>query len=216
MIASAKDYLDSIAAVPPENYRGVSTTDLLVYVVSQMQEHEINLTFELIVVAAHRFFPEAFSLVGFPEHADSSRVGRTLLQCRPKYRGLIKGSASSRFVITEVGRARAVEVGERIVSGHPTVKPARRGKPRAIVDRIEQEVKGSAAFTSWRDGQPISEYDFYHFLHLLPGSSRASARENFQAIIEVAKDSSEPSVRNFLAALKTQYAKELGHDLSQT
>ena len=215
MISSAKGYLDDITAVPPDRYRGISTTDLLVYAAVQLQEHGLSLTFEPIVIAAYRFFPETFSLVGFPEHPDSSRVGRTLLQCRPKYRGLIKGSASSQFVITELGRTRAAEVGERLAGGYPAVRPARRGQPRANVDRIEQEVKDSAAFASWRDGQPISEYDFYHFLHLLPGSSRESVRENFQAIVDVAKESQEPDVRNFLAALKTQYAKELKHDISQ-
>lgn len=209
MISSAKTYLDDLTAFRHDQYHGVSTTDLLVYVATQMEAHGVKLTFEPIVVAAYRMFPEAFSLVGFPEYPDASRIGRTLLQCRPKYRGLIRGGASSGFVITELGRARAVEVAQRLTSGLPATRPGRRrSAPRAILDRIEHEVRDSSAFASWRASEPISEYDFYHFLHLLPGSSKESVRENFQAISDVAKDSQDPQIRNFLAALKAQYTKE--------
>jgi len=209
VISSPNDYLSEISAVPSERYQGISTTDLLVYVVSRMQEHDVKLTFEQIVVAAYQFFPEAFSLVGFKQYPDASRVGRTLLQCRPKYRGLIRGSASSQFVITELGRERAAEVGQRIASGNSAAKPLRRGAPRAILDRIEQEIRDSSAFASWRDGETISEYDFYHFLHLLPGASNQSVYENFQAMADVIKGSKQSDVHEFLAHLRAQYPKEL-------
>jgi hypothetical protein len=210
MISTAKGFLDELAAFPPDNYRGISTTDLIVYVASEMESHGVKLAFEPIVAAAFRMFPKAFALVGFPEYPDASRVGRTLLQCRPKYRGLIRGGASSGFVITELGRVRADEVAVRLSSGKSEPRVVRRrAAPRAILDRIEQEVRDSAAFTSWRANQRVSEYDFYYFLHLLPGSSKASVSENFNAIDDVAKDSQDPQIRSFLAALKAQYAKEL-------
>lgn len=210
MISNAKSYLDEIVAVAPEKYVGISTTDLMAYVVSQMEAHGVKLAFEPIVVVAFRMFPNAFSLVGFPEYPDASRVGRTLLQCRPKYRGLIRGGASSGFVISELGRARAAEIAERLATGRVQEHAnRRRSTPRAILDRIEQEVRDSAAFASWRAREPVSEYDFYYFLHLLPGSSKESVQENFNAINDVANDSEDPQVQNFLAALKAQYSKEL-------
>lgn len=205
----ATTYLDEIMCFSSESYRGISTTDLLVYVVSEMEANGIRLSFEPVVVAAYRFFPEAFSLVGFPEYPDASRVGRTLLQCRPKYRGLIGGGTSTGFVITELGRIRSQEVAEQLRDGRQRARPARRGKPRAIVDRIEQELRESPAFSSWRADSTLSEYDFYHLLHLLPGSSRESVRDNFAAINSIAKESQDPEIRNFLASLSSQFAKEL-------
>ncbi len=201
--------MDTIAAFSPDKYHGISTTDQLVYAAYQMDANGVKLTFEPIVVAAFRMFPETFSLVGFPGYPDASRVGRTLLQCRPKYRGTIRGGASSGFVITELGRVRAAQVAERLAGGQPQVRRGRRRAPRAVLDRIEQEVRDSAAFSSWRDNEPVSEYDFYYFLHLLPGASKESIRENFGAINDVAKGSQDAQVYNFLADLKMQYAKEL-------
>lgn len=209
MISTAKSYLDTLSAFAPEQYHGISTTDQLVYAAFQMEANGVKLTFEPIVVAAYRMFPKTFSLVGFPEYPDASRVGRTLLQCRPKYRGTIRGGASSGFVITEFGRDRAADVARRLAGGQPQTRRGRRQAPRAVLDRIEQEVRDSAAFLSWRANEPVSEYDFYYFLHLLPGASKESVRENFDAISDVARDSQDPQVRNFLAALKAQYAKEL-------
>jgi hypothetical protein len=202
-------YLDRITSFCPDSYRGISTTDLLVYVASEMEANGIRLTFESIAVAAYRFFPEAFALVGFPEYPDASRVGRTLLQCRPKYRGLIGGGASTGFVITELGRIRSREVAEQLRDGRQRTRSPRRGKPRAIVDRIEQELRESPAFASWRNDASVSEYDFYHLLHLLPGSSRESVKDNFAAISSIAKDSQDSKIRNFLAFLSNEFAKEL-------
>jgi hypothetical protein len=208
MTSSAKQYLDEIVASPVERYSGISTTDLLAYVLANMQEHGVRPTFEAIAVAAYRFFPEKFSLVGFPDYPDASRVGRTLLQCRPKYRNLVRGSASSQFTMTERGEARALDVAHRLANASAAIKRPRRGQPRAILDRMEQEVRDSSAFASWRDDRAVSDDDMYHFLHLLPGSSSQSVRENFGAIFDVARESQDTAIRDFLSVVDSQFIRK--------
>jgi hypothetical protein len=202
-------FLDQISAFDLPRYQGLSTTDLLVFAASVLAQHEHRLTYEVLVVAAYRYFPDSFSLVGFPQYPDASRVNRTLLQCQPKYRNLMRGSASSQYVLTELGIHRASEVAQHLSGQMPKQKRARRSRPRAILDRIEQELRTSAAFSSWRAGEQIADYDFYHLLHLVPGSSKASIRENYDAIAGVARASLDQDIAPFLGAVEAQFPKEL-------
>jgi len=181
----------------------------MVYVALLLEQSNVHLTFENLVVAAFRLFPNAFSLVGFPEYPDAGRINRTLLQCRPQYRNFIDGKGSTQFVVTENGKSRAEEISAQLQSGKAVAKGQRRSAPRTISHRIENEIRSSAAFDAWQSQRNIQSDDFYHLLHLLPGAPQAAVRENFGIIRRMVSDSADDAVQAFIKAVELQYSKEL-------
>jgi hypothetical protein len=202
--------LNQFAAFEGDRYAGIDHDRLVAYVVKLLDERRIRTTFEHITVAAYRLFPNVFALEGFPEYPDAARVNRTLLHGGPKYRDYLTGRATTGYSLSIRGETAAKETAEMVSgSAGPRRHRGRAKAPRAFYERIEREVRTSDAFKSWHAKATVEIEDFYLFLHLLPGSTKAAVRENLKAIRSQLEDSKAEDIASFLGFIEQHFKEEI-------
>jgi hypothetical protein len=84
---NARDLL-KVDAKDRRRYAEFSLAHLTAYSVHWLNVWNIGTSYENVSVLNGRLFPADFAMTGFPELPDASRTNRSLLQMRPKYRGL--------------------------------------------------------------------------------------------------------------------------------
>jgi hypothetical protein len=83
-------------------YSDISLDELVTYSIFVLLEEKTEATFENIVAKCFEFFPEKFSLIGYPQWPDSTRVNKSWLRCRTDFK-YIKGSVKNGFTLTSKG-----------------------------------------------------------------------------------------------------------------
>lgn len=154
---SHRRQVEKFAPFPEDAYQGMDLTGLATFAINRLQELQIPITFENLVVALFKLFPEKFSLEGFEQYPDAARVGRTLLQLGPKYRNWARGSVQKGFVLTESGLTKSAKVGSILVSGlpHTRAQAAQRPVTPRTMD-LNKELKAleeSVLFQKWKTGK---------------------------------------------------------------
>jgi hypothetical protein len=201
--------VEALEAADVEKYRDLSKDSLLCFAVAELREKSVPLTFENVAVAAFKLFPEHFSLIGYLNYPDASRVNRTLLHARPKYRDLIIGNAKSGYALTSKGESVARQVALDLQSTSRTTKarviaPGKRTYTgHAVVEQIEQ----SSLYNHWHDDQAesIGDYEVWDFLEAMPYTDKTMLRSILKNYKEAAELSGRQDVIEFLAWVSKQY-----------
>ncbi len=96
-----------LEAVEAHKYEDIDLEHLIMYAVGQLEGIGVELSFENVVIASFKLFPEKFSLLGFPEYPDANRVVKRLWDFTSKKskKPYLSGKIRQGFVITERGRA---------------------------------------------------------------------------------------------------------------
>lgn len=155
---SSRDLFKKITAYPEARYSSIDLTGLACVAIQWLQEHQVPASFENIVVSLFRMFPGKFSLEGFPEYPDATRVNRSLLQLRPKYRNWARGNVQKGFILSDKGLKKVKEV-LGTITGEPSVQakgrhPAHQKLPRTIDFSKEiLSIEQSSAFQKWKQGK---------------------------------------------------------------
>lgn len=159
--------IKKLTAFEFKKYENIDLNSLTVYVLSFLLENKIPTTFEIIVVTLFRMFPEKFSLEGFKEFPDATRVNRALLQLRPKYRSWAQGDVQLGFTLTEEGKLAVKKVKILLEKAHlqkprKSIPRKRTLSPDAEITNIEK----SKIFQSYMNGEEenIADRDIYAFL----------------------------------------------------
>src|SRR3990172_3244118 len=85
-------------------YQSIDLDKLVMYAISKLDEIDAELSVENIIVATYKIFPKKFSLIGYPEFPDNSRIEKALWRSKGKRRGWLEGKTSHAFALTEKGR----------------------------------------------------------------------------------------------------------------
>ena len=83
-------------------YHDISLDELVTYCVFLLHEENTEATFENIVAKCFDLFPDKFSLFGYPQWPDSSRVNKSWLRCRTDFK-YIAGTVKTGFKVTSNG-----------------------------------------------------------------------------------------------------------------
>lgn len=200
-----------MSAMQPAKYRDLSNDSLLCYAVSQLISQSTPVTFENITVAAFRLFPEHFSLVGYPEYPDASRVNRTLLHARPKYRDLIVGSATNGYALTKKGEsvARQIEVELKSQGATPQSEQvaAVSHKRTYTGHRVVQQIESSPLYKHWGDSDwaSVGDYEVWDFLEAMPYTDKRVLRDIMKNYREAAELSGRQDISRFLSWVAKEY-----------
>ena len=210
-MSDASTAVEALDPLPPDRYQGLSNDSLLCYAVTELKSRSIPATFENVTVAAFRLFPEHFSLVGYVDHPDASRVNRTLLHARPKYRDLIIGNAKSGYALTSKGEGVARQVAADLQSLRRVPRTTQAAGPssrrtytgHAVVEQLEQ----SALYGHWRDAEldSIGDYEVWDFLEAMPYTDKTMLREILKNYREGAELASRRDLLKFLAWVSKRY-----------
>lgn len=195
------------------SYADIDLTGLAAFTILRLQDLQIPLTFENIVVALYKLFPTKFSLVGFNQYPDAARAGRTLLQLGPKYRNWARGSVQKGFVLTEAGRAKAIEVSE-ILLGSKSPEP-RRTKRQALprTKDLSKDIKiieESALFRKWKtntleSGSSLELFDLLGAYAYTPGKV---LRDRMKVLETIAAELDRADISDFLRSVRQHFPEQ--------
>lgn len=210
-MSEASQVVERLPRFPVEKYHSLSNDSLLCYALERLASQSVPPTFENIAVAAFKLFPETFSLVGYPNYPDATRVNRTLLHARPKYRDLVVGNAKSGYALTQKGQsvAQQVSIDLESLGGAARVKDATEAASKrtftghAIVRQIEQ----SDIYQHWRDGQldSVGDYEVWDFLEAVPYTDKSVLRDILKKYREGATLSDRQDLLEFLSWVSKRY-----------
>lgn len=190
-------------------YKNIDLDRLTVYAIKFLRDRKIEPTFENIVVALYKMFPESFSLVGFHEYPDSNRVNRQLLHCRPKYRGYLIGGMRRGWILTEKGLA-AAEEAQEFLRNPSLLGDRQRKQPRTTKERTKSvhfvnEILRSEAYEKYNKGMldQIADIELCNVLHANLDTPKPILVKSLQKLETYAKTVGNRGVIRFL-----EYAKQ--------
>jgi hypothetical protein len=195
-------------------YQSFDLNRLVSFTIHWLQEQRIVTTFENIVVAAYRMFPEKFALEGYPEYPDAARANRALLQLGPKYRNWARGSVRKGFVLTASGLIEVDRVKGALLSAKPPeqLKLKQRTAPRTL--NLSEEllsIERSALYAKWSKGA-LSEGTTLDLLEMLSAyaytPSRA-LRDRLAVLENTAKQLGRKDLLEFLESVYKKFSSGL-------
>lgn len=213
--------LHDIQPFPPEKYKDIDLDRLTAYAVKYLTDRGIECTFENLVVVLFKFFPEKFSLVGYPEYPDSARVHNSIdLHCRPKYKDFAVGSKRRGWKLTDKGLSAAEEAAMILESSKPqklqlkgkAVTPGLKQRTKAVY--FVKEIQNSEVFERYTAGNKdeISKYDVCDLLHGTLDTPPSILQKNLDRLIDYTDImiKTEPSelhrqIKEFLLYIKTRW-----------
>jgi hypothetical protein len=131
---TARDKLLLLEEVEASLYEGIDLDRLVVYAVAKLSGIQQDLSLENIIVASFKLFPKKFSLLGYGEYPDATRVEKSLWRSEGRKRGWVGGMTAHGYSLTEKGRLIASHVNEllltRGVHGKKVTSQTRRKEAR--------------------------------------------------------------------------------------
>jgi hypothetical protein len=216
-----KTDLLKISPFPTEAYQTYPLTSLTAYCVYWLQHWNITTSLENLAVASHRMFPVKFAMVGWPEFPDLTRMNRSVLQMRPKYRNLatsspIKGVFLNKNGLTEA-ESLTTKFGPPFISGKaapqaPAIRAERGGRARSVhPEDLLSVVRQSQLFRLYHESR-FPEAEAIHLVGLLsvydhtPSAEKRRELEEFQ---DAAKEMNDEEVTTFLSLVAERFKKYL-------
>ena len=166
----------------------------------QMERKKIRLSEPNMVIAAWKIFPEKFSVFGWPEYPDACRISTGKWHLKDKGKRWITGT-NNQYIITEKGRAE-IEVAKELLK-MPS-KKKHYSKTRRY-DKLLTQVKKTTAFTKYKKGEEITQFDLYDMLQCTLDSSGDVLKENYDALCVLAVEAKSKEMIDFLEIIKENF-----------
>lgn len=203
--------IEKLGPINESKYENVDLNHLVMYAMGQLEEINADLSFENAVVAAFKIFPKKFSLLGFPEYPDSTRVEKRLRDCADRRKQWLGGKIRQGFVITNRGR-RFIKEAENYLNGlysEKTKAPSQTRRKESLL----AEVTSSPAYLKHIKGQrdSISVAEFCFLLQGTLDSSREFLERNLTLLRQFSEELGRKDILEFLVWLEEHFAKFLGN-----
>jgi hypothetical protein len=203
---TASTQLRTLAPAEYSSYESIDLDRLVIYAVARLVEMNLELSLENIIVTTFRLFPKKFSLVGYPEFPDATRVEKCLWRCKGTRRGWLGGKTPHGYILTEKGRMVADHAASLLASALP-----RKGKTASQTRRKESiiaEVSSSRAFDKYvrGEGDKISEAEFCNVLQGTLDSLKETLRENLDSLKVIADEVERKDISGFVEFLQNRFA----------
>ena len=159
-------------------YEDVDLDHLVMYAIGQLEKINAELSFENVVMASFKLFPQKFSLLGFPEYPDANRVAKCLWRSTSKAKQWLGGKIRQGFFITDRSRSYLKEA-EDILRGQFQKEKKAPSQTRRI-ELLLKEVTLSPAYLKHAEkkGHLISEGDICYLLQGTLDSDREMLKKN--------------------------------------
>lgn len=206
-------------------YEQYALTSLTAYCVFWLQEWNITTNEENLGVACHRMFPSKFCLVGWPEFPDLKRIGRSVLQMRPKYRNLATSVSSKGVFLNQRGLEEAAalvtKLGPPLFEGHVRASvPASlneraergRAKPRSVIpENVVARLRNSQLYRLYEESRfhEAEAIDLIGLLEVYDHTPSAEKKRKLKEFEEAARDLKEEALLEFIARIKERFTKYL-------
>lgn len=192
--------------IDSSSYESIDLDRLVIYATAKMAGMGIELSLENIIVATFKLFPKKFSLIGYPEFPDATRVEKCLWRCRGKKRGWLGGKTPHGYMLTDRGRMVANQASSMLSAPSHKARSQRRRKERIIT-----EVASSPAYKKYieHQGDKITEAEFCYVLQGTLDSLKDTLRENLESLKVISDELQKEELTKFLIFLETRFIKFL-------
>ena len=190
-------------------YESVDLDRLVIYAVAKLANMDLELSLENIIVATFKLFPKKFSLVGYTQFPDATRVEKCMWRCKGKKRGWVSGSTPHGYLLTDKGRLIADHASNLLSS--PLGGKSKSMSQTRRKESIVTEVISSPAFQKYLEGkgQAISEAECCYVLQGTLDSLRETLRENLDSLKIIAEELQRNDVTEFLTFLEARFSRFL-------
>lgn len=197
--SSNRDKISNLCPIE-DDYQGIDLDHLLVYVMSYLDKKGILLSEPNISVSSWKMFPQKFSIFGWSEYPDSTRVHTCLWHLKDKGKRWITGTPSQ-FIITEKGLKES-DVTSTLLKRPITNKSYSKTRKQ---EKILEQVKKTKAYLKYLSGDQISNFDLYDLLQCTLDSSKKVLKENYDSLLVLAKESDSEDMITFLRKIKENF-----------
>ena len=191
------------------DYDKISLDPLLIYVMSEMEKQGIRLSEPNMVVASWKMFPKKFSIFGWSQYPDSSRVSTGKWHLQDAKKKWITGD-SNQYVITEKGRMAIRNAEELLDQGSGTLSSPRSPSNTRKQDKIIAYIRKTDAFKKYKKGKEITQFDLYDLLQCTLDSSGDALKENYDSLQVLAMEAKAEDIITFLNNIQKEF-KEIKH-----
>jgi hypothetical protein len=202
-----KDKIKELKPFDAKSYNPIDLDRLVIYATVELEKLGVELSLENIIVGAFNLFPKKFSLSGYLEFPDATRVEKCLWRCKSKKRQWIGGKTPHGYLITDKTRLISVQTEAQLSN---TVLKKEQKTPSRLrrKEGILKETKDSPAYSKYVSGkaESISEADVCYLLQGTLDSPRELLRENFLSLKKFAKELECEDVLIFLNLLENRFS----------
>lgn len=202
-----KEKIEKLKPFDSVSYGSIDLDRLVIYTTVTLHKLGLELSLENIIVGAFKLFPKKFSLVGYLEFPDATRVEKCLWRCKGKKRQWIGGKTPHGYIITDRTRIISDKI-EAQLSNTELKKDQKTTSSRMRrKEGILKETTDSSAYSKYMSGKTelISEADFCYLLQGTLDSPRDTLRENFILLKKFAEELERGDVLTFLSWLEQRF-----------
>lgn len=182
------DSIEKLKSYHPEKYSTVTNAKLAAVSLLKLEEHDIEKTFENVVVALQKLFPGKFSLITYPEIPDTIRVDNTLrLDAGKNHAEYLTGNRPKGYKLTATGRIAAEETICQLESSTKQIKKTISSTQRNRYTKLIRAVTQSECFEKFSTKQfsKINKFDVRRVLHCTLETSEEKAHDNLEALTDM-------------------------------
>ena len=201
-----KEKIQKLEPFDCPSYEAIDLDRLIIYTTVNLQEIGVELSLENIIVGAFKLFPKKFSLSGYIEFPDATRVEKCLWRCKGKKRQWIGGKTPHGYQVTEKAKIIATQT-EAQLSNTALQKNQKTASRTRRKESILKETTDSPAYNKYisNQGDSISESDLCYLLQGTLDSSRQVLKENLTSLKKFAKELEREKVVKFLCWLEIHF-----------
>ncbi|MFA5292577.1 MAG: hypothetical protein WC496_06025 [Phycisphaerae bacterium] len=204
-----KEKVEKLKSFDPAKYNSIDLDRLVIYTVTKLGEYKIELSLENIIVGAFKLFPKKFSLAGYPEFPDATRIEKSLWRCKTKKsrkKQWIGGKTPHGYLITDESRTISSQTEAELSDSMPK-KPKKTSTKTRRTESILKETTNSSAYIKYINGKSdsITEADLCYLLQGTLDSTRETLRENLVSLKKFAEELERKDIFKVLCWLEEHF-----------
>lgn len=206
--------IDRLVPYSSTLYAGLDIDRLIVFVAVESQRLGIPLSLENLIVVSYKLFPEKFSIDGYPEYPDATRVEKSLWRSRGEKKWL-EGKTRHGYMVSD----RSIQIAEQVrtVLGQGGTAPRQRASKLRRHASIIRDAMASPAFSKFilDSVRTISWGDVCYLLQGTLDSSREMLKANLESLAAVASDASDAHLVDLLKWTEENFDRLSGVPVSK-
>lgn len=204
-VKSDEDRIRSLEAKNEEQYENIGIDRLVLFAVSVLEDMDIEPTFDKVVVAIYKLFPDRFSLIGFPEYPDGKRIHDGLFRCTYKNKKWLSGNAKSGYKITDKGTYFLREA-KKMLSGEIGDKEKKiESTPKRKEFTFIKYLKDSEAFNKFQNEnvEGVTEREILDSIKV-PNKKKNKIGKNLKRFLDYARRIEDEEAEEFLLFVREE------------
>lgn len=201
-----KDIFSTLTPYENNQYDAIDIDRLVVFTAVELEKQGISSTLENITVGAFILFPQKFSITGYPQFPDATRVEKSLWRSKGRTRQWIGGKTSHGYLVTDRSRNIAQQIQNQL-SGSVFQSEAKTSSRLRRREKVLQDAMNTPAYEKYINGEreAITESDFCYLLQGTLDSSKDTLKGNIISIKEFSQELDNKEFLKFLNWLEESF-----------